>query len=140
MTRAAERRRAVKVTGHRHFRSLASSVWQGPARVYKSMKRGRFAEIMGIRQAQGQFGAWPRPARPGSVMMPRSGPARREKSTGQRARCLAQMGGDRIHKDRREAVIGLQTQLTQPRTDAIHLIRRRAGLDDRGDESGELGG
>jgi hypothetical protein len=49
------------------------------------------------------------------------------------------MGGDRIHKGRREAVIGLQIQLPQPPTDAIHLIRRSAGFDDRGDESGELG-
>ena len=79
------------------------------------------------------------PARPESSPVPRPGLARRVKSTGQRARCLANMGGDRIHKGRRVAVIGLQFQLPQPRTDAIHRIRRSAGFDDRGDESGELG-
>lgn len=48
------------------------------------------------------------------------------------------MGCDRVHQRRRQAVIRLEPDLLQPRTDAGHLLRLHARFDDRGDEGGEL--
>src|SRR6266700_638260 len=39
------------------------------------------------------------------------------------------MGGDRIHQGWRQAIIGLESELPETRTDAGHLVRFDAGLD-----------
>src|SRR5882672_4331094 len=39
------------------------------------------------------------------------------------------MGGDRIHQGWRQAIIGLESEFLETRTDAGHLVRFDAGLD-----------
>src|SRR5260221_8485239 len=52
-----------------------------------------------------------------------SGPQRRG-SGFERPGCLGDVGGNRIHQPRRQAVIGLEMQLLQPRPDRAHLVGR----------------
>src|SRR5205823_14975724 len=53
------------------------------------------------------------------------------------ALCLGRMGCDEVHQRRREAVVGLKTELLQPRAHGTHLLGLGAGLDDRGDKRRE---
>jgi hypothetical protein len=51
---------------------------------------------------------------------------------------LGDVGRNRVHQGRRQAVIGLQSQLLQARPDRRHLRRIGAGLDDGRNKGGEL--
>lgn len=60
-------------------------------------------------------------------------------STARRARQLGRVGRDGIHQRWRQAVVGLETQLSQPVPDSVLLIGAGARFDDRGREGGKLG-
>src|SRR5262245_22822228 len=57
----------------------------------------------------------------------------------QLAGCLREMGRDRVHQRRRQAIIRLEPKLLQTSADRAHVARLRGtGLDDRGHERREL--
>src|SRR6185437_5840180 len=61
-------------------------------------------------------------------------------SVRQGARSLRDVGGDRVHQRRRQAIIGLKAKLLQSAADRAHPVRADARFDHRGDERGEFRG
>jgi glutathione S-transferase len=60
------------------------------------------------------------------------------RSSGEDALRLGGVRRDRIHQSRRQAVVGLETQLLETRADGSHLVGLGAGFDDGRDERGEF--
>jgi len=71
--------------------------------------------------------------------MPAARARRSRGSVAQDALCLGDVCGDRVHQGRRQAVVGLDAQLSQPGSDGAHLIGLGARFDGRGHEGGKFG-
>src|SRR3989442_15882826 len=59
-------------------------------------------------------------------------------SRAQHARGLGGLRGDEIHQRRRQAIVGLELQLSQPPPDLAHVVGACALFDQRRNESLEL--